>query len=98
MLWKQFHLIYSRRITKHQHISLLLKTNGAKCCSTANYNNRKKHKFDGPGLKDFIAKDFSAGLSEPIHDEEDTIPYVDAADLGQERKGKIFTSSLLLGS
>jgi len=97
MLWKQFHLIYSRRVTKYQRISLLLRTNGAKCCSTANYNNRKKHKFDGPGLKDFIAKDFSAGLSEPIHD-EDTIPYVDAADLGQERKGKFSNFSLFLES
>lgn len=87
MILKQFNSIYQRIATKYKHISLLCSTNQPRCCSTTVNSERKKHKFDGPGLGDFIAKDFPAEQIEFV-DDGDRIPYLDSADLGQNRKGK----------
>lgn len=87
MPFKQLNLIYRYRklITKHKNILVL--HNNVKSCSTIVNEKRKENKFDGPSLKDFIAKDFPPVQTELVHD-DDKIPYVDMVNLGQNRKGK----------
>jgi len=78
---------YSRLISKHKSIVLLHTTNIVKCCSTT-IKKKNEYKFDGPSLKDFIAKDLPQEQIELVNN-EDKIPYVDdMVDLGQSRKGK----------
>lgn len=85
MLLKQFNLICHRQIMKQKHFLSSLKMNNIRSCSSV--KKKIDHKSDGLSLKDFIAKDISAELSEIVSN-EDTIPYVDVVDLGRNRKGK----------
>ncbi|XP_050425354.1 CDK5RAP1-like protein isoform X2 [Adelges cooleyi] len=48
-------------------------------------NNKNKHQFDGPDLKDFISKDAPTELHEIIHIKE-KVPYIDIINSGQNRK------------
>ncbi|XP_060875212.1 mitochondrial tRNA methylthiotransferase CDK5RAP1 isoform X2 [Metopolophium dirhodum] len=76
---------YSRLISKHKSIVLLHTTNIVKSCSTT-IKKKNEYKFDGPSLKDFIAKDLPQEQIELVNN-EDKIPYVDdMVDLGQNRK------------
>lgn len=86
MSFKQLNLIYRYRklLTKHKNI---LVYNNVNNCSTIVNEKKKERKFDGPSLKDFIAKDFPPVQSELVYN-EDKIPYVDMVNLGQNRKGK----------
>lgn len=87
MMFKQFNVVCRRLITNQRNILLLNKTNNVKCCSTKVNSQKEERKFDGPGLKDFIAKDFASQQNDILSD-EDKIPYVDIVDLGQQRNGK----------
>lgn len=87
MLFKQFNVVCRRLITHQKNILLPNKANNIKCCSTKINSNKEERKFDGPGLKDFITKDFASQHNELLND-EDKIPYVDIVDLGQQRNGK----------
>lgn len=87
MLFKQFNVVCRRLITNQRNVLVLNKTNNIKCCSTKINSKKEERKFDGPDLKDFIAKDFASQQNELLND-EDKIPYVDIADLGQQRNGK----------
>ncbi|XP_008184115.1 CDK5 regulatory subunit-associated protein 1 isoform X2 [Acyrthosiphon pisum] len=76
---------YSRLISKHKSVVLLNTTNIVKSCSTT-IKKKNEYKFDGPSLKDFIAKDLPQEQIELVNN-EDKIPYVDdMVDLGQNRK------------
>lgn len=77
---------YCRLISKHKSI-VLLHTNNVKRCSITN-KKKKEYTFNGPSLKDFIAKDLPQAQTELINN-GDKIPYVDdTVDLGENRKGK----------
>lgn len=89
MILKKFNVAYrySGLISKHKSIVLLHTTNIVKSCSTFT-KKKNEYKFDGPSLKDFIAKDLPQEQIELVNN-EDKIPYVDdMIDLGQNRKGK----------
>lgn len=95
MLLKPFNLICRHRIliSKHKHVFTSHRKNIVKSCSTSMNNKKKKHIFDGPSLKDFIAKDLPVEKIEFISN-KDKIPYVDSVDLGKNRKGKHFKNNL----
>lgn len=88
---KPFNLICRQRtlISKHKNIIISYRKNIVKCCSTSINSKKKEYKFDGPSLKDFIAKDLPVEQSEVVNI-EDKIPYVDSVDLGKNRKGEHF--------
>lgn len=78
---------YCRLTSKHNSIVLLHTTNNVKYCN-ATIKKKNEYKFNGPSLKDFIAKDLPQKQTELINN-EDKIPYVDdMVDFGQNRKGK----------
>lgn len=85
MLLKKFNLVCLRHLAKHKNI-LLHRTNNIKFCSTTINKKKNEFKFDGPSLKDFIAKDLPAEASEIVNN-EDKIPYIEIDNLGQNRKG-----------
>lgn len=87
MLFKQCNVVCRRLVTHQRNILLLNKTNNIKWCSTKINSKKEERKFDGPGLKDFIAKDFASQHKELLND-EDKIPYVDIVNPGQQRNGK----------
>jgi len=78
---------YCRLISKHKSIVLLHTTNNVKYCN-ATIKKKNEYKFNGPSLKDFIAKDLPQEQTELVNN-EDKIPYVDdMVNFGQNRKGK----------
>jgi len=78
---------YSSLISKHKNIVLLHTSNVVKSCNST-IKKKNEYKFDGPNLRDFIAKDLPQEQIELVNN-EDKIPYVDdMVDLGQNRKGK----------
>lgn len=89
MLFKQCNFMYRyhRLIIKQKNNLLLF--NNTRICSTTVNSKKNVHKFDGPSLKDFIAKDLPKEQEEFINN-EDKVPYVDTDDFGQNRKGKQF--------
>lgn len=89
MLYKKFTFIcrYRRFLIPHDNILLLHRASSSVINHSTKLNtNKKELKFVGPSLKDFIAKDLPTEQKEFLND-EDKIPYVDMADLGQNRKG-----------
>lgn len=84
MLFKHFNFIYRYRRLVPKYTNIILLHNDIKNCNTINEN-----KFNGPSLKDFIAKDFPTQQTELLNNDE-KIPYVDIVDLGQNRKGNKF--------
>lgn len=78
---------YSKLISKHKSIVLLHSTNIVNSCGTT-IKKKNEYKFNGPSLKDFIAKDLPQEQIEIVSN-EDKIPYLDdMVDFGQHRKGK----------
>lgn len=93
MLFKQLHFINCyRHVLKHKGVLLLHRTiySSRSCCNSTIINEKKnENKFDGPSLKDFIANSLPADQKNELINDDDKIPYVDMADLGRNRKGKI---------